>query len=93
MKPILTIIFLAALLGCTNHRVVKSDENPAEDNLQQTGDNVADNKDKVICTREATVGTHFKEKRCRTVGQIEAEREEARKILEQATRTKPSSSD
>ena len=43
---------------------------------------VTDEKDKVICTREVVLGTHFRRRVCRTVRAIEEDRRQTREELE-----------
>ncbi|MEJ2130595.1 MAG: hypothetical protein P8Y95_02995, partial [Gammaproteobacteria bacterium] len=45
-------------------------------------ENVSDEEDRVICTRETVVGSHFSRRICRTVRQIEEEREMTLRDLE-----------
>lgn len=45
----------------------------------------AEKKEKLVCRYEIETGSHFKRKVCRTVAQIEKDREEARKTLKKSS--------
>jgi hypothetical protein len=50
--------------------------------VKEHNEAVEDEKDKVICTRESVVGSHFSRRVCRSLRQLEEEREYARRMLE-----------
>ena len=50
-----------------------------EATVAQYNETVSYYKNKVVCTRQRVTGSHFKVRICRTVAQIEREREEAQR--------------
>ncbi len=72
------IIFAASigllLTACAGKNVSPGDEKK-----------VAANKSDMVCTKAATVGTHFKKKRCVTKQQAEREREDTQELLLKGT--------
>ena len=45
----------------------------------------AEDKERLVCRYEKRIGSNFKEKVCRTVAQIEKDRDEARKTLRRSS--------
>jgi hypothetical protein len=77
------------LMGCATSGDDPSAQSQAEPSdiqvaeaVAEHNENVADDKDRVICTRERVVGTHFSRRICRTVRQIEDDRGVARRSIE-----------
>ena len=88
MPRIGLVILSLFLVGCATSGDGPSVRSPQEPTDPQVAEAVKDNqtvadaKDKVICTRETAVGTHFSRRVCRTVRKIEEDREAARRSLE-----------
>ena len=92
MAKVSIVILSLCLLGCTtsgDSARVKAAEKPiaeeptdaqVEQAVAQYNESVPDKKDKVICTRETVVGTHFRRRVCRTVHQMEEDRAAARTL-------------
>ena len=75
MPQIILLVFALLLFGCgtTDHN--KLSEQLISENTSEPGN--VDDKDKIICSYERKTGSHFKTKVCKTVAQIEFEKEEA----------------
>ncbi len=93
--PRIGLVFLSlCLMGCATSSDDSSSSDSSSRDLQRASESevaqavdthneqVTDAKDKVICTRETVVGTHFSRRVCRTVRQIEEDRAEARRSFE-----------
>ena len=84
-NKLLTIFLLTlAMLLAGNFTYASTDDEIQKDpddaaDLYKT--NKSDDNYKVVCTREAPVGTRFKRKVCRTVSTIKATRKEAKRGL------------
>lgn len=89
MGRIALAVACLCLMGCassgdsSSEKVLQraTDEQVAEA-VAVHNENVSDEKDRVICTRETVVGSHFSRRICRTVRQIEEEREMTLRDLE-----------
>ena len=83
MRILLTAALLATMLSKPSFAAdtAKSESPPAKD---AAGPKKAEQK--VICTKEAQVGSIIPKKVCRTPEQIEADREAARKVDEERQR-------
>ena len=76
MLRILAIVIL--LSGCATGTKVEL----TEEMVDAHNASVENKMERIICTREKEIGSHFSRKVCRTVRQIQAEREEARRTIE-----------
>ncbi len=76
MLRIMPLVFVLLLFGCGTTGQNKAPEELITENASEASTN---EKDKVICSYERNTGSHFKTKVCRTVEQIEFEREEAQR--------------
>ena len=72
---ILLFVPLLFLLGCVTEANNKAEEAQKDVQVAQYNESVSYDKDKVVCTQERKTGSHFKTRVCRTVAQIEAERD------------------
>lgn len=79
-------LFLAGCATSGDSPSVRSPQEPTDTQVAEAvkdhNETVADAKEKVICTRESVLGTHFSRRICRTVRQIEEDRETARRTLD-----------
>ena len=77
MPRIILVVFVLQLLGCNTTDHNKVSEQLISENTSEASN--TDGKDKVICSYERKTGSNFKTKVCRTLAQIELEKEEAQR--------------
>ena len=77
MPRIILVVFVLQLLGCGTTERNEISEQLISENTSEPSN--TDGKDKVICSYERKTGSHFKTKVCRTLAQIELEKEEAQR--------------
>jgi opacity protein-like surface antigen len=83
VKSLLTAALLAAMLATP--AFAADTTKPESPSAKDAADKKAA-EEKLVCTREAQVGSIITKKVCRTAAQIEAEREAARKVDEERQR-------
>lgn len=83
INKLLTMVLLVMALAVNFTNVFA--QNAVDDELDTIADqynkNKATDKYKVVCTREAPVGSRIKKKVCRTVGMVEYAQKEAREAM------------
>jgi hypothetical protein len=79
INKLLTIVFLAMALALNFTNVFADDE--LDEAADQYNKNKSNDRYKVVCTREAPVGTRIKKKVCRTVAMIEQGQHAAKEAL------------
>ncbi len=85
------VIIAVALVisGCATVDTASRQESDAEfDKAVAAHNETSEKKEKLVCRFEKTTGSNFREKVCRTVAQMERDREEARKTLSRSSTAK-----
>jgi hypothetical protein len=83
-KYVLSAVVLV-ISGCgTVDTASRQDIDATVDQAVVAHNETAEEKEKLVCRYEIETGSHFKRKVCRTVAQMERDREEARKTLERS---------
>ncbi len=70
------------LAGCESTGPSKAEKDAELDQAISEHNETATAKEKIVCKYERETGSHFKTKVCRTVAQMEEDREDARKMLD-----------
>jgi hypothetical protein len=80
------IAVVLVISGCATVDTASRQDLDAEvDQAVAAHNETAEDKEKLVCSYEIETGSHFKRKVCRTVAQIEHDREEARKLLRRSS--------
>lgn len=89
MKTWGLVVLSLVVLGCATgsdrpapKSVAQPSEKQVEKAVAQYNEGVTQEKEKIICTRESIVGSHFTKRVCRTVAEMEQEREAARRSID-----------
>lgn len=87
-KLIRIIVSLGIMLVSAGPAAIAYAADDAEEDLQKIADDYNQDKSnersKVVCTMEATTGSRFKTKVCRSVGTMERQTKEGRQLLDRS---------
>lgn len=86
-KLLIAGLLSMTLTACSSTTPEQQTKAPVAETNQAAQVAKVDDKDTIICQRVKVTGSNLKERRCRTKGQLEEEREVARKAMDNINST------